>query len=381
MKKSVVLSLLFLCLVMLGCAKDQSVATVNGVKLSAADFDKNLDRVVNITKKQNPKFLQQPYANDILGKQVLNDMVVRELFIQQAKKSKIEATKEEIDNVISRIKNQFKVNADGKELTPKEQEKAFQKATKGTNLEATVADDIIADKYRKGLIATNLKPVSKEDVKTFFDNVSAVYRNDTRKIEELKKSGRYEESEAVARQLDSTLAPKAQFNLILVYADKKMDDKEFAERKKIADTIRDEIKDASNFMEVAQKYAQQKDAKIYFSRMNVFEGMQPVELTSKAFQLNTGDVSDIFEIFTDTDRPEIAQGFFIMNVTDKAAEQKFVFETFEKQLEEYINSKRAESIIGQAAKALAKEADIKVIKTFEMDKAKAAQDSKAEATK
>ena len=29
---------------MFSCAKDQSVATVNGVKLSAADFDKNLER-------------------------------------------------------------------------------------------------------------------------------------------------------------------------------------------------------------------------------------------------------------------------------------------------------------------------------------------------
>ena len=380
MKKSVVLSLLFLCLVMFGCAKDQTVATVNGVELSAADFNRNLESSVNLVKRQNPQFLQQPFANDIFGKQVLNDMVVRELFIQQAKKSKIEATKEEIDSVITRIKNQFKVNSDGKELTPKEQEKAFQKATKGTNLEANVANDIIAEKYRKALISTNLKPVNKEDVKTFFENVSAVYKNDTKKIEELKKQGRYEESEAVAKQLDAALAPKAQFDLILVYADKKMGDTEFAQRKNIADAIKKEINDGANFAEVAQKYAQQEGSKIYFSKMNVFEGMQPVELTSKAFKLDKGEVSDIFEIFTDSDRPGAAQGFFIMNVVEKAPAQKFAFETFEKQLEDYINSKRAESIIKQAAQSLIKDADVKIIKTFEMDK-KAEQYSKKEAAK
>ena len=65
MKKVVALSLLFLCLVMFGCSKNQSVATVNGVKISAADFDKNLDRAVNVVKRQNPKILQQPFANDI----------------------------------------------------------------------------------------------------------------------------------------------------------------------------------------------------------------------------------------------------------------------------------------------------------------------------
>ena len=69
-----------------------------------------------------------------------------------------------------------------------------------------------------------------------------------------------------------------------------------------------------------------------------------------------------------------------MNVVEKAPAQKFAFETFEKQLEDYINSKRAESIIKQAAQALIKDADIKIIKTFEMDK-KAEQDSKKEAAK
>ncbi len=374
MKKTVAL-VLFVCLCAISCAKQQSaVATVNGVEISAADFDANLNKAIQVLQAQNPQALQQPYAQDILGKRILQDMIIREVLLQQAKKSNIEATQEEIDAVVSKVKDSFKVDKDGKELSQKEQEKAFEDALKAQNLTkekylSNIANDIIIDKYNRGLIATNLKPVTKEDAKTFFNNVSTIYNNNAKKIEELKKTqGRYEEAAIVANQLKSSLAPKAQFDLILVYADKNMSKEELAQREEIANAIRNEIKDKSNFADVAQKYSQQKDARVYFSRMNVFEGMQPVELTSRAFKLNVGEISNVFEIFKDHAEPNVAQGYFIMNVVEKVAGQKFTYESFERELENYINTKRAESILSQATQTLVKEADIKIIKTFEMDK-------------
>ncbi len=377
--KKVVSLLLFVCLAMVGCVNQQNqkvsaVATVNGVEISSEDFDSNLEKAIQIVQAQNPQALQQPNAKDIIGKRILNDMILKEVFLQQAKKSNIEATQEEIDAVVSKVKEQFKVNKEGKELTPEEQEKAFEDALKSQNITkekylSNVANDIIIEKYRRGLITTNLKPVTQEETKIFFDNVSAIYNNDTKKIEELKKSqGRYEESAIVANQLKTSLAPKAQFDLILVYADNKMSKEELAQRKQLANSIRKEIKDKSNFADVANKYSQQKDSRVYFSKMNVFEGMQPVDLTSKAFKLNVGEVSNVFEIFKDNAEPNVAQGYFIMNVVEKVAGQKFTYESFEKALVDYINTKRAESILSQATQTLVKEADIKILKTFEMDK-------------
>ena len=147
-----------------------------------------------------------------------------------------------------------------------------------------------------------------------------------------------------------------------------MSKEELAQRKQIANSIRKEIKDKSNFADVANKYSQQKDSRVYFSKMNVFEGMQPIELTSRAFKLNVGDVSNVFEIFKENAEPNVAQGYFIMNVVEKVAGQKFTYESFEKALVDYINTKRAESILSQATQTLVKEADIKILKTFEMDK-------------
>ena len=66
-----------------------------------------------------------------------------------------------------------------------------------------------------------------------------------------------------------------------------------------------------------------------------------------------------------------------MNVIEKVAGQKFTYESFEKALIEYINTKRAESILSQATQTLVKEADIKVFKTFEMDKNQNSQQAAA----
>lgn len=377
--KKTVLFVLFVCLVAMGCAKQQSqvqsvVATVNGVEISAADFDVNFNVAIQAVKNQNPQALQQPYAQDIIGKRILQSMILKEVLLQQAKKSKIEATQQEIDAVVSKVKEQFGVDKEGKALTKEEQEKAFEDSLKTQNITkekflSNIADDIIVEKYRRGLITTNLKPVSQEETKIFFDNVSTIYNNDTKKLEELKKNqGRYEEAAIVANRLKANLAPKAQFDLVAVYADNKMSKDELEQRKQIANTIRKEIKDKSNFVDVAQKYSQQKDSRIYFSRMSVFEGMQPVELTSRAFKMNVGDVSNVFEMFKDNAEPNVAQGYFIMNVVEKVAGQKFTYDSFEKQLVDYINTKRAESILAQATQTLLKDADIKIIKTFEIDK-------------
>ncbi len=377
MKRLVVSVLMFVSMFIFGCAKEQVqtvVATVNGVELSSVEFDNNLARVVKVVQAQNPQSLQQPFARDILGKRVLQDMIIKEVFLQQAKKSNIEATQEEIDAIVAKVKEQFKFNADGKELTPEEKDAVLDNAIKEQGITkeqylSTIADDIIIEKYRKGLISTNLKPVSDEETKIFFDNVSAIYNNDTKKIAELQKNeGRYTEANIVAQQLKVSLAPKAQFDLILVYADNNMSKEELAQRKQIANSIRKEIKDKSNFADVANKYSQQQDSRIYFSKMSVYEGMKPVELSSKAFKLNVGEVSSVFEIFRENAEPNAAQGYFIMNVIEKVAGQKFTYDSFEQQLKDYINQKRAESIISQAVQTLLKEADIKIIKTFKMDK-------------
>ena len=377
MKKLVYLIILFCFFVITGCTKNTPVAIVNGTEISLQDYTNNLDKAIQLVKIQNPQILQQPNVQDIIGKKVLKDMIVNEVILQQAKKNNITATKEEIDQVVAKVKEQLRSD-DGNEaqLTTEQKEKAFKEILKKMNLSeekylSNVADNIILEKFKRTLISKNLNPVKPEEIKTFFDNVSIIYNNDKNKIEELKKTpARFEEANVVAKQLKSSLAPKVKFDLALIYANKEMSPEQLSQRKSLADSIKEEILNTAKFEDVAQKYSQNKEDKIYFSQMNMSEDTQPLELSSRAFKMNVGQVSDVFEIFKNDSQPNVAQGYFIMKLTEKVAGQKFTYASFEKQLENYINAKRAESILSQATATLLKEADIKILKTFDMDKQK-----------
>ena len=96
MKKLIGFVVLFVCFSITSCAKNQSnsidtiknvpVATVNGVEISSQDFDNTLSRTITLVQNQNPKVMQQPYAQDILGKRVLQDMIIKEVFFATSKK-------------------------------------------------------------------------------------------------------------------------------------------------------------------------------------------------------------------------------------------------------------------------------------------------------
>jgi len=374
MKKLVCLITLFCFFVIVGCTKNTPVAIVNGTEISLQDYTNNLDKAIQLVKIQNPQIMQQPNAKDIIGKRVLNDMVINEVMLQQAKKNNITATKEEIDQVVTKVKEQLKTdNGNESQSTNEQKEKAFKEALKKMNLSeekylSNVADNIILEKFKRALISANLNPVKQEETKTFFDNISIIYNNDKNKIEELQKSpARFEEANVVANQLKSSLAPKATFDLVLIYANKDMSPEQLLQRKNLADSIKQEILNTANFEDIVQKYSQNKEDKIYFSTMNMSEGMEPLELSSRAFKMNVGQISDVFEIFKNDSQPNVAQGYFIIKLTGKVAGQKFTYSSFEKQLENYINIKRAENILSQATSTLLKEADIKILKTFDMD--------------
>ncbi|WP_413853534.1 SurA N-terminal domain-containing protein [Candidatus Ruminimicrobium bovinum] len=378
-KEKVVLSFLS-CLVavslFVGCAKNDvaPVATVNNVPISGSDYEKNITRILDTLKIQNPQVLQEKNAEDIIGKRLLEDMIVREVSIQEAQKANITVTDEEVKELVNQAKAQFKKDENGNELTERQQEDAFYKALKEQGLTEkeyldNVKKDVLINKYRRDLVSKNMKPATEEETKAFFNNISAIYNNDTKKIAELKKTpGLFEEADVVAQQLKVTLAPKAQIDTILVFVDGNISAQDKAARKELATKIRKEITNAAAFEDVAKKYTADPNDKIFASTIDVYKGMQPEEVSSKAISLNIDQVSDPIEVLRANAAPNLAQGYFIIKVRGKVAEQKFVYDTFKNDLTNYINNKRAEFVIAQSIANSVKSSDIKILKTYEMDK-------------
>jgi len=392
MSKKLIAVLFLLLVVCLGCfiflhAKEQdtSVAIVNGEIILATDYNNNLENILNAYKQQNPQVLEQPYAKDYIGKKILNDMIIKEVLVQEARKANLTVTDEEINNYISKIKENLKDPKTNNPITDKkEQDNVFNKILKNSNItiekyKRKVEEDIIVEKYKNAVISQYLNPVTEDELKLFYNNISAIYNNDKKAIEQLrKKPEQFEEANILAERLKVNLAPKAQIDVILVYANKDMDKELFTQRKNVAKQIKKEIDNGERFDVVAQKYSSIKDSNIYFSKMNLAKGIGPEKLVSKAFSLEVGDVSDIIEIVSDNPNPNAAEGFFIIKVIEKVAGDKFTYSAYAKELEVYVNNKRAENLFNQVALQAIKNSEIKIIKTYDVDKSSNTANSQQE---
>ena len=73
--------------------------------------------------------MEQPYAKDFLGKEVLKELISKELLYQAADEAKITVSDSEVDEGINEIKTRFIVDDEGKQ-DPKGADKRFTEALK-----------------------------------------------------------------------------------------------------------------------------------------------------------------------------------------------------------------------------------------------------------
>ena len=89
---------------------ESSVATVNGQPILASEYDNYLQSAVEQYQLAAPQFLEQPYAKDILGREVIKELISKELLYQAAEEEKIQVKDSEIDAGVNEIKARFIVD-------------------------------------------------------------------------------------------------------------------------------------------------------------------------------------------------------------------------------------------------------------------------------
>ena len=76
-----ILPLVGICLAFTAQAKvmESSVATVNGRPILASDYENYYQTAVEQYKAVAPQFLEQPYATDLSGKEIIKKLISEEL--------------------------------------------------------------------------------------------------------------------------------------------------------------------------------------------------------------------------------------------------------------------------------------------------------------
>ena len=365
---------------------ESSVATVNGRPILASEYDAYLDGVVEQYQLAAPQFLQQPYAKDILGREVLKELISKELLYQAAEEEKIQVKDSEIDAGVNEIKTRFIVDETTGKPDEKGAEKRFNQALKkqGMSFKAyknKLSKDIAVRKLMEQKLQATVKPVEEADAKALYANVEAVMKNNTKKIKALEKEdpAKLKEAQAIAAKLKQLTGEQVRIGHIYLAVTKDMKPEEVKKKEELAKQIKKEIDGGMDFSEAVKKYTEDKNALASGGDMILLKGVAPKAIDSKAFSLAVGKVSD--PIKSDI-------GFHIIKIKEKRAERSISYDDVARDLAQYIAQQRVQLAMAEYIEDLYNKADVKVTIKYESDplleeaQAKAAaKDAKAEAKK
>lgn len=363
---------------------ESSVATVNGRPVLSSEYDSYLSGVVEQYKVAAPQILQQPYAQDVLGREVLKELISKELLYQAADEAKIQVKDSDIDAGINEIKARFMVDEKTGKEDPKGADKRFSEALKKQHMslktyKEKIKKDIAVRKLVEQRITTTVKPVEEADVKALYSDVETCLKGNTKKMKALeqKDPARFKEAMAIAAKLKQLMAEQVRIGHIYLAVTKDMKPEEVKAKEETAKKIKKELDGGKEFSTAVKEYTEDKAALASGGDMILIKGIAPKALDQQAFSLPVGEVSA--PIKTDV-------GFHIIKIKEKRAEKQIGYDDIKRDLAQYLAQQKIQTTLAAYIGELYDKADVKITKTFESDKlleeaAKADEAAKKETSK
>ncbi|MBR2504342.1 MAG: SurA N-terminal domain-containing protein, partial [Elusimicrobiaceae bacterium] len=340
---------------------DASVATVNGRPVLSSEFDTYYDGVIEQYQAAAPQILEQPYAKDMLGKEVLRELISKELLYQAAEEAKIQVKDSEVDSGLAEIKARFAIDDTGKQ-DPKGAEKRFNEALKKQHMtlksyKNKIKKDISVKKLLEAQVQASVKPVEEADVKALYANVEAALKNKTKALKKLEKEdpAKLREAQLIAAKLKQLTAEQVRVGHIYLAVTKDMPAEEAKKKEELAKQIKKELDGGMDFSAAVKKYTEDKTALASGGDMILIKGIAPKEVDSAAFTLAVGKVSAPI-------KTEV--GWHIIKVKEKRAEKEIGYEDIAQDLAQYVAQNKIQTAMMEYVNGLADKADIKVTKTF-----------------
>lgn len=298
-----------------GAAEDDSVATVNGVKISKEEFDRNL----LAAKEQFAKVGWQesdPAKMTELNDKVLDRLINVELLHQQSSKQGIVIDPKEVDDTVAGFKKQFPDEA------------AFQDFLK----EKQVSEEEMKAEIEKSMALKKLQDILKVE----FTETTVVTDKDAEKF--------YAENQDMFKQPEQVKASH-----ILVSVDENADEATKKEAHEKIESVGKQIKDGGDFAELAKTNSSCPSSANGGDLGFFGKGQMVKPFEDAAFSMNVGDVSDVVET---------KFGYHIIKLTDKKAEGTMTFDEVKEKLIPWLKQQEIEKKFNTYLEDLKKNAKI-----------------------
>ncbi|MDR0952977.1 MAG: SurA N-terminal domain-containing protein [Elusimicrobiota bacterium] len=365
LNKTIVFAVGFLLCANLLSAKviETTVATVNGKAILSSDYDKLKKAVLEEYQQNAPQLLEKKDNRTALEEEVLNQMIADSLLIQAAKQEGIKVKDSELAEGVNEVKARFAKNSDGKEVSKKEMEKAFNAELKKEGItykqfEDKIKDQIAVKKMLDSVARANVKAPTKADVEQVYNDILVIMKGDKKAIEKLPKE-RAEIALPLAAKLNQLTAERVVISPLFLRVDTKNAPEIAKDKEKMARDIKKDIQSGKiTFLDAIEKYSDDKAPLANGGELVLIRGMMPKDFDDKVFKLEVGQISE--PIKTDF-------GYYIIRVNSKTGKKDFNLQMISEELERYLTAVNMQKATVQFMESLKDKAEIKVMVKFEYE--------------
>ena len=330
-------------------------------------------------KKRQPQLFENKDNVTAIEEEVLNQMIIEQLLLQATEEQKIKVKESELEEGVATIKGKFKVNEQGKELTDKEAQKAFEDELKKEGLtykqfETRIKDQLAVKKLVDNIAREQAKAPTKEQTQQLYDDIRTLMKGDKEEIQKLPKE-RIEIAAPLAARLTQLTAEQIKLSPVFIKVGKDADASVWKSKEKEAQRVKKEITSGKvTMLEAIEKYSDDKAPLAAGGEMVLIKGIMPKDFDDKVFAIEVGKISD--PIKTD-------EGYYIIKVNAKTAQRDFTYKELEPELARFLAAAQMQKANLDYLTSLKNKAEIKVMKKFEYSAPaqQAAQQQPAQAAK
>lgn len=357
---------------------DSTVATVNGTPIMNSEYQKIIDTTMEVYKKQNPALLENQDNVTAIKEEVLNQMIIEQLLLQAAKEQNIKVKDSEVNENVIEIKKRFEKDENGKTLSEKEAQKAFNAELKKEGLtykqfEQRIKEQLAVKKMIDAVAREKAKAPTKEQTEQLYDDIRVLMKGNETEIKKLSRE-RLTLAAPLAAKLTQLTAEQIKLSPIFIKVDKNATQANWKLKEKEAKDIKKQITSGKiTFVEAIEKYSNDKAALATGGEMILIKGLMPKEFDEKVFNIKVGAISD--PIKTD-------DGYYIIKVNEKKAQKDFTYKDIEPELAQFLTATEMQKANLDYLASLKDKAEIKVMVKFEYSQpANASTDGKAQSAK
>ena len=335
---------------------EDTVAVVNGQPILLSEFKKEAETSVEYWSKTNPAALNDPDNVRRIRESTLEELVTRELLVQQAQRDKLKVREREIDNAVEEIRGRFKKDeATGRALTDAEAEKAFNDQLKAEGIDYAqfrerLTRQILARKIIDENVKGKLVPPTEPETRAYFDKIKAYLAAKSTQA----PAGMDEDDAAAlresAQQVKALSAERVRVSRVLIRLSPGGSGNERRRALKTASEIKKRLDQGEDFAKVTKEESEDPESAARGGDIGyVLHGVASPELEKAAFSMDVGQTSA--PIMTEI-------GYNVIRVTEKRAAQAPEFDQFKddlanflgnislhKKLESYVKALRDKAVI------------------------------------